>query len=291
MTTNTPEYLAQEVFEKYGIEIPLDVVISYLDSDSYLTPETLFRYFSDDYLCNTEDIGEVRRLPKGFSVVDFSSHCTIPCENGIYIWLLKPESSFPLLDGMEKPIFNLVEVEQSKHRVLYVGKASNLYSRIWRTHINGVVARSTLRKSLAALFEFKFEKYMSGNTLKTRINEDCEEYITQWLQKNCIILYKKYQDIEKAEEKMIGLLDPPLNIDKNPNIHNGIYVAQLSALRKVGGYKTSTYGSSKKKLLDVLEKLFVGKVFKGTIFEEEKAMIWFGLALSAFLIYTFIVYS
>ena len=39
MTTNTPEYLAQEVFEKYGIEIPLDVVISYLDSDSYLTPE------------------------------------------------------------------------------------------------------------------------------------------------------------------------------------------------------------------------------------------------------------
>ena len=65
MTTNTPEYLAQEVFEKYGIEIPLDVVISYLDSDSYLTPETLFRYFSDDYLCNTEDIAK-RVLSRGF---------------------------------------------------------------------------------------------------------------------------------------------------------------------------------------------------------------------------------
>lgn len=37
MVKNTPEYLVQEVFDQYGIEVPLETVITLLESDPYLT--------------------------------------------------------------------------------------------------------------------------------------------------------------------------------------------------------------------------------------------------------------
>lgn len=36
MVKNTPEYLVQEVFDQYGIEVPLETVITLLESDPYL---------------------------------------------------------------------------------------------------------------------------------------------------------------------------------------------------------------------------------------------------------------
>ena len=47
MVKNTPEYLVQEVFDQYGIEVPLETVITLLESDPYLTPESLYLYVSD----------------------------------------------------------------------------------------------------------------------------------------------------------------------------------------------------------------------------------------------------
>ena len=38
MITNSPEYLIQEVMNRYGVEVPMETVITYLDSDPYLTP-------------------------------------------------------------------------------------------------------------------------------------------------------------------------------------------------------------------------------------------------------------
>ena len=36
MVKNTPEYLVQEVFDQYGIEVPLETVITLLEPDPYL---------------------------------------------------------------------------------------------------------------------------------------------------------------------------------------------------------------------------------------------------------------
>lgn len=36
MVKNTPEYLVQEVFDQYGIGVPLETVITLLESDPYL---------------------------------------------------------------------------------------------------------------------------------------------------------------------------------------------------------------------------------------------------------------
>ena len=44
MISNTPEYLVEEVFNQYGIEVPLELAITYLEADPYLTPESLYLY-------------------------------------------------------------------------------------------------------------------------------------------------------------------------------------------------------------------------------------------------------
>lgn len=45
MIANTPEYLIEEVRNTYGIDVPMETVIAYLESDPYLTPETLYQYY------------------------------------------------------------------------------------------------------------------------------------------------------------------------------------------------------------------------------------------------------
>ncbi len=47
MYGNTPEYLQQQVFEMYGLEIDLSTVYIYLEMDPYLTPESLYLYIMD----------------------------------------------------------------------------------------------------------------------------------------------------------------------------------------------------------------------------------------------------
>ena len=44
MISNSPEYLIEEVMNQYGIEVPMETVLTYLDSDPYLTPESLYDY-------------------------------------------------------------------------------------------------------------------------------------------------------------------------------------------------------------------------------------------------------
>lgn len=233
--SSTPEYLAQEVFEQYGIEVPLEIVISYLESDPYLTPESLYLYVSDTN--NTPACeGETVSIPKGFTVIDLASQESffIPKASGNYIWLIKDSCKFPQPNGMVTPVFNRIKIQGKTYRVMYTGQATNLYKRLWNNHLNGRIANSTLRRTLATVFGFRFESYLSGNTPKVRILPKEEAFISKWLNENCILLFNTYKDIDKMEEKLIVTLDPPLNISKNPNCHNGTYVAQLKAIRSNG---------------------------------------------------------
>ena len=52
--TATPESLAEDVYNMYGIVIPLEIVINYIESDPYLTPETLYDYYTR-YDMQTDD--------------------------------------------------------------------------------------------------------------------------------------------------------------------------------------------------------------------------------------------
>lgn len=44
----TPEYLQEEVLNQYGIYVPLEVVIDFLNADKYITPEDLYYLVTGD---------------------------------------------------------------------------------------------------------------------------------------------------------------------------------------------------------------------------------------------------
>ena len=46
MISNNPEYLIKEVRNRYGIDVPMETAITYLDSDPNLSPESLYDYVS-----------------------------------------------------------------------------------------------------------------------------------------------------------------------------------------------------------------------------------------------------
>ena len=66
MISNSPEYLIEEVMNQYGIEVPMETVLTYLDSDPYLTPETLY-----DYVSRCEQDSKSSVTLKGYKFVDF----------------------------------------------------------------------------------------------------------------------------------------------------------------------------------------------------------------------------
>jgi hypothetical protein len=47
MISYDPQCLVDEVLDQYGIEVPLELCVAYLESDPYLTPETLYMYMMD----------------------------------------------------------------------------------------------------------------------------------------------------------------------------------------------------------------------------------------------------
>ncbi|MBQ0061644.1 MAG: hypothetical protein KBT15_07735 [Bacteroidales bacterium] len=271
MVKNTPEYIAQEVFDQYGIEVPLETVITLLESDPYLTPESLYLYVSD-LKEDSKESGKVAPIPRGFTVINLAKteSFMIPKASGNYIWAIKDSCDFPQPKGVVDPVFNRIKIHGKTFRVMYTGQATNLYRRLLNNHLNGKIANSTLRRTLATIFGFDFERYMSGKTPKVRITPQEEAFLSKWLRDNCILLFNTYKDIDEMEDKLILSLDPPLNIDKNPNINNGFYVSQLTNIRRIALQKDRHIDKS----YSIFHKLFVGKAFEGTFLAEDKATIW-----------------
>lgn len=117
MITNSPEYLIEEVMNQYGIEVPMETVLTYLDSDPYLTPESLYDYVTR--YGEEENITAIKL--KGYKFIDFEKNYNeIPLSKGVYIWLLKDNAVLPAINGIH-PSFTWVEANGSRYRVLYVG--------------------------------------------------------------------------------------------------------------------------------------------------------------------------
>lgn len=287
MVKNTPEYLVQEVFDQYGIEVPLETVITLLESDPYLTPESLYLYVSD-LKEDSKENGKVVSIPRGFTIIDLSEteSFIIPKASGNYIWAIKDSCDFPQPKGVVTPVFNRIKIHGKTYRVMYTGQATNLYRRLWNNHLNGKIDNSTLRRTLATIFGFNFERYMSGKTPKVRISPQEEAFLSRWLWDNCILLFNTYKDIDGMEDKLILSLDPPLNIDKNPNLNNGTYVSQLTNNRKINSNKDRNKDTSE----SIFHKLFVGRAFEGTFFAEDKATIWCCVITFFILAYFMITY-
>lgn len=232
MITNSPEYLIQEVMNRYGVEVPMETVITYLDSDPYLTPETLY-----DYVSRYEQNIPASTILKGYKFVDFEKD-EISMSTGVYIWILKDKAELPSIEGFS-PQFSLVEIDGHKYRVLYVGQAKkeSLYDRVAKIHLKGNPRHSTLCWSFAAI---KGMPYTLNNGLPKLDNDYCQQ-IGKWLRENCHLLYKVVKNINSIDDeeiKQILTFTPPINLNHNPLKKSDPFIQRVSKYRHIpGGYK------------------------------------------------------
>jgi len=158
---------------------------------------------------------------------------------GNYIFLLRPDVMLPTDMIAEQPEFTTLEYENTTYRVLYTGVTKDsLYKRVYKIHLTGNNAgKSTLRKSLGCLWGYTFVKRdKKPDSTKTKFAETDEASITEWMNKNLLVLFVENLNYEKDEQELIDKFNPPLNLDKNKNKINSNYRQQLSKLRtrKIG---------------------------------------------------------
>lgn len=235
MITNSPEYLIQEVMNRYGVEVPMETVITYLDSDPYLTPETLYDYFS-----RCEQNIPTSTILKGYKFVDFEKD-EIAMSTGVYIWILKDKAELPSIEGFS-PQFSLVEIDGHKYRVLYIGQAKkeSLYDRVAKNHLKGNPKHSTLCWSFAAIMGMPYTIPDNSKGKPNLDNVHCQQ-IGRWLKENCHLLYKVIKNsnsIDNEEVKQILAFTPPINLNHNPLKKSDPFIQRVSKYRHIpGGYK------------------------------------------------------
>lgn len=234
MITNSPEYLIQEVMNRYGVEVPMETVITYLDSDPYLTPETLY-----DYVSRYEQNIPNSTILKGYKFVDFNTNGTdgIAMSPGVNIWILKDTAELPSIEGFS-PQFSLVEIDEHKYRVLYVGQTKSLYDRVVKEHLKGDPSHSTLCWSIAAIMGMP---YTITDKHKPKLDKVYWQQIGGWLRENCHLLYKVIKNsnsIDNEEVKQILAFTPPINLDNNPLKKSDPFIQRVSKYRHIpGGYE------------------------------------------------------
>ncbi len=147
---------------------------------------------------------------------------------GNYILCLKKNSNLPPVSI--KPILTNFEGLQ----VIYTGIASgSLRTRDFKQHFKGNNAgRSTLRKSLGALFGYKQIPRDSDPTSgKTKFGNADELKLSEWMCDNLIMYFLPTSNFESIEIELINHFNPPLNLKDNSNIINFDFRRLLSSLR------------------------------------------------------------
>ena len=156
---------------------------------------------------------------------------TLPNVAGNYVFLLRKGSQLPQVDI--KPIISEMDIDGNTYQIIYTGIASkNLRQRDYRTHFVGNDAsRSTLRKSIGSLFGYDFIPRNEGDSEHKKFKPADEEKLTEWMISNLLLDFVENDNPKPLEDELIRKLNPPLNLNKNPNKGNTEFRALLSNLR------------------------------------------------------------
>jgi hypothetical protein len=180
-------------------------------------------------LSNTDDL---QIILSSFHENCFNPSCDnslkIPNQPGNYIICLQEKSSFP------KVSISPVLTKFLEYEVIYTGIAgTSLRTRDYRQHFEGNNAgRSTLRKSLGALFGYKqVPRDKDPTTGKTKFNESDERELSEWMKSNLLMFYYPNSDFLAVETELINIFNPPLNLQGNSNSINANFRLLLSTLR------------------------------------------------------------
>ncbi|MFJ8023723.1 GIY-YIG nuclease family protein [Streptomyces sp. NPDC096311] len=126
----------------------------------------------------------------------------LPTTVGLYAWWAPPEvpASFdgPASSG------------DPAKRLLYLGKATRLRSRIAGNHLRDS-GRSTLRRTLAGLL-MADEGYRTVWTDRVVLAPAHEQRLTEWMHRHLAVTWSERPDPAPLETALISRLRPPLNV-------------------------------------------------------------------------------
>ncbi|MCQ9179254.1 GIY-YIG nuclease family protein [Streptomyces sp. IBSBF 2953] len=96
-------------------------------------------------------------------------------------------------------------------RLLYLGKAKRLRSRIVSNHLRDS-GRSTLRRTLAGLLMLS-QGYRTTWTDRVVLVGEDEQRLTDWMHQHLALTWSEHPDPVPLETVLISRLRPPLNVD------------------------------------------------------------------------------
>ncbi|WP_405889863.1 GIY-YIG nuclease family protein [Streptomyces sp. NBC_00133] len=126
----------------------------------------------------------------------------LPTTAGVYAWWAPPE----VLPSFPGP----VNTGDAGRRLLYVGKAGRLRSRVVSNHLRDS-GRSTLRRTLAGLL-MPTESYRTTWTDRVVLIPEDEQRLTHWMHQHLALTWSERPDPVPLEKELISELHPPLNV-------------------------------------------------------------------------------
>jgi len=123
--------------------------------------------------------------------------------SGVYAWWAAP-SIFPDLPG--PPNDSVPSL-----RMLYLGKATSLRSRILRNHLRRS-GSSTLRRTLAGLLVSEGYGYRTIWTDRVVLIPEDETRLTAWMHGNLRLTWAEVAEPETIEAELVRSVHPPLNV-------------------------------------------------------------------------------
>lgn len=177
----------------------------------------------------TESEALINFIVENFNVFDpwNDSENKLPRKAGNYVFLLKKETPLPTGRVINTPIIRIIELNGKEYQLIYTGGTSGLQRRIGNNHFGNNARWSTLRHSLGCLMDFT-KIYHDDNKMFKQLDE---MKLTEWMQKNLIVLYYVNPNYDNDEKSIISALNPPLNIDENHCRENAEFRLELYNLR------------------------------------------------------------
>lgn len=149
----------------------------------------------------------------------------LPRTAGLYAWWAPP-SVLPSFPGPVNPA-------DPGCRLLYLGKATRLRTRITSNHLRRS-GSSTLRRTLAGLL-MPTEGYRTMWSDRVILVPEDEERLTGWMNKHLALTWTEHSDPLSVEGELISMWRPPLNVDG---------AVQSAALDAVKLARATYYGSA-----------------------------------------------
>lgn len=125
--------------------------------------------------------------------------------------------------------------------VIYTGiSQKNLYNRIWKNHFGTVSGNSTLRQSLGCVFGYEQFPRDVNDPENNHIcfSKEHEVRLTEWMKENLIFYYFPYEEYTTLESALIGLYNPPLNLEGALGVENAQYRAFIQMKRHETPWQT-----------------------------------------------------